>query len=271
MNRKFLTLIAICSSLLFTIQGCSKKVAENGNTKTATSSSAPASDNVNEVTESSSSGIVCIWDGVPVREEAKKNGKFISSISLGEVVEDLNKSITDESDKNREYLKVRLSDGKEGWAPTYGLIKQASTSVIKTDASLYKRPDLLTITNVKFSPMEFIAVSNEKEDWIFVTGEQKKKTGWIKKDAVSSNKEDVAMAIFINKKMAEKDGKNEIEKYKTIVADAPFPNSIFIENLNKKITETEAAVQNAIETKAPASETDTDSDNETSDEEGSSE
>lgn len=242
MNKKLVMAIGFCAAFSLLQIHCGKKKTDvshsDATSVTTTQESTPeGSATPSAVNEN---GIVCIWDGVPVRTEPKKAGKYISSISLGETVKFLGKSETDPGDKNREYLNVQLSDGKEGWAPTYGLVQEASTGVVKADASIYKRPDLLTITNTKFSPMEFIAVINTKDDWVEVVSEQKKKSGWIKKDAISLNKEDVAMSIFINKKLAQNDGLSINDKYKTIIAEAPYPSSIFIENIKKQL-ESEAA------------------------------
>jgi hypothetical protein len=156
-------------------------------------------------------------------------------MSLGETVIDLDSLSTDINDKKREYYKVRLSDGKEGWTPSYGAIKNAYAAVFKTNASLYKRPDLLTITETRFVPMEFVAITNSMEDWIEVTSEQKKKCGWVKKDAITTTREDIATAILINKKLSTDDGLSNSDKIKTLITDAPYPGSIFIGILQQKI------------------------------------
>lgn len=238
----------MCAAMAITQYGCGKKSTDSSKQSPSVSSQGNSSDE-HQQDASNQKGIVCVWDGVPIRETPTKNGKFISSINLGETISDLDKSEKDATDKNREYFKVRLSDGKEGWAPTYGLIKNASVGAIKTDASLYKRPDLLTITPIKLVPMEFVAIISEKDDWIEIANEQKKKTGWIKKDAVTTNKEDITTSILINKKMAINDGSSVTEKYTALIAQAPYPNSIFIENLKKQL-----AAQSSPVTPIPASE-----------------
>jgi hypothetical protein len=180
-------------------------------------------------------GIVCIWDGLIIRETPLKNAKTLSTMSLGETVIDLDSSSIDANDKKREYYKVRLSDGKEGWTPSYGAIKNASPAVFKTNASLYKRPDLLTITETRFEPMEFVAITSSMEDWIEVTSEQKKKIGWVKKDAITKAPEDIATAVLINKKFLSDDGLSNTDKIKTLITDAPYPSSIFIGMLQQKL------------------------------------
>jgi hypothetical protein len=232
MNKKNIVLFALCAALSGFQNGCSeKKTASNPSTETKQVESQK-----NEVAAPpAQNAIVCVWDGVPVRETPEKNGKFLSSLNLGEVITDLNELKIDASDKNREYVKVRLSDGKEGWALTYGLIKNAFVAVVKTNVTMCKRPDLLTITAVTLKPMDFVAVSNTIDDWIEITSDQKKKTGWIKKDAITTSKEDITMSILINKSLTVKDGKSIIEKYKSLIAASPFPNSIFTNLLKQQL------------------------------------
>jgi hypothetical protein len=242
MNKKGILLLAACTAFSGIHYGCGGK--KSNETPSTESRRTEASGVASKQEGAAQTGIVCIWDGVPVRETPTKNGKFVSSVNLGEVIGDLNQSQIDPGDK-REYIKVRLSDGKEGWAPKYGLIKNASVAAIKNDATICKRPDLLTITDIVLKPMELIAITSAKDDWVEITTEQKKKGGWIKKDAVTTNKEDVTTSIIVNKKLAAKDGKSLADKYKDIVANAPFPNSLFITNIKKQLETMESASANA--------------------------
>lgn len=238
MNQKLLTVILLSSVLLLLTSHCSKKNQESTfkKFKNTTLADSNTDSNAASFQNNSSISIVCIWDGISVRESPLKNSKQLSSLSLGETVTYLDTSLTDVTDKNREYFKIRLSDGKQGWVPSYGVLKNASSAVLKINASLYKRPDLLTITDIRLSPMEFFAITNKIDDWVEVTGEQKKKVGWIKKDAITTNKEDIAMAILITKKLAVNDDLSSEEKLKTLLNEAPYPKSIFIENIRQKLS-----------------------------------
>lgn len=236
MNIKTATIFGTCIAVALIGADCKKK--KQGNT-TADQYSAGnlQKEKPEELSQNvSARRIVCIWDGLIIRETPLKNGKLLSTMSLGETVLDLDSSSTDPTDKKREYYKVRLSDGKEGWTPSYGAIKNAFPAVFKTSASLYKRPDLLTITETRFSPMEFIAITGSMEDWVEVTSEQKKKCGWVKKDAITISREDIATAILINKKLLSDSGLLTIDKIKALITDAPYPGSIFVGLLHQKLT-----------------------------------
>lgn len=235
MNIKRTSIVGTCIAVALIGADCKKVNKENNSPKQQSAVNLQNQNTGGQPQNLSTKGIVCIWDGLIIRETPLKNGKILSTMSLGETVFDLDSSSTDANDKKREYYKVRLSDGKEGWTPSYGAIKNASPAVFKTNASLYKRPDLLTITETRFAPMEFVAITSSMEDWIEVTSEQKKKSGWVKKDAITKAREDIATAVLINKKFLSADGLSNTDKIKTLITDAPYPGSVFISLLQQKL------------------------------------
>jgi len=179
--------------------------------------------------------IVCVFDGTPVREGPNKKGKFVSSMSLGESVKDLGGTATDAADNNREYFNVELSDGKTGWAPSFGLVRNAVAGAIKEPAIIFKRPDMLTMTKDKFEPMEMVAIGQSKDEWAEVIGEAKKKQGWIKKEFITTAKEDIAVAVFALKKMREQSAATAMDRTMDIIANAPFPESYFVQRLKQQM------------------------------------
>lgn len=250
MNIKTATVVGSFIAVALIGADCKKKTQQNTSSDMQSTVNVQNQDTGEQSQNLSAKGIVCIWDGSIVRETPLKNGKILSTMSLGETVIDLDSSSTDINDKKREYYKVRLSDGKEGWTPSYGAVKNATAAVFKTNASLYKRPDLLTITETRFGPMEFVAISSSVEDWVEVTSEQKKKCGWVKKDAITKTREDIATAVLINKKLSSDDGLSNSDKIKTLITDAPYPGSIFITILQQKIAAESlsiAAKQNVVD------------------------
>ncbi len=176
---------------------------------------------------------VCIWDGIAIREKPSRDETLISTLNLGESFYYLNTHAIDSSHRNQKYLKIELSDGTVAWAAEFGLIVNAKTGVIKDKVPIYKRPDLLTISDEEFSPMDILAITEENDDWLRVTGEKKKLKGWIKKSYVSVNEEDIAFALIANRILASKDDKPLLDKIQNILDNNPYPTSIFVETLNK--------------------------------------
>jgi len=185
---------------------------------------------------------VCIWDGVPVREEPTKDGKWVSKISLGESLFFLGEESIDSTDNDREYIKVELSDGKIAWARSYGLIINGKIAAVKEGVPVYERPDLLTLTKKEFKEMNILAIEEVKEDWIKVIGQERKIKGWIKKEVVTENKEDVAVAILASKQLM-KDGEIVPEKIEEFLENLPYKNSVFNEYIKAQIVEEEVVVE----------------------------
>ena len=171
---------------------------------------------------------VCILDGQSLRLEAKAQAKWLNSMSLGESVYWLGQTRIDSTDKNKKYIKIMLSDGTEGWALDWGIVINAKVGAIKEEAPIYKRPDMLTITNKTFEFMDMVAISTEKSDWLEVTGERRSKSGWIKKDRVTTEKTDVTSAILAAKQL------NNKKSIVSVIESSPYPQSYFIQKLREQ-------------------------------------
>ena len=109
---------------------------------------------------------ICIWDGAALRAEPTSKGKWLSSISLGETVYWREESQIDTTDRDYEYLKIELSDGTVGWASKWVLVTDAKVGAVLDDTPIYKRPDLLTMTDEHLDMMDMVAITEEKGEWI---------------------------------------------------------------------------------------------------------
>jgi acid phosphatase family membrane protein YuiD len=211
-------LVLSLAAMAFVNTSCKKKSPE----AIAAEVTAPADDKT----------AVCMYDGMGVRDAIGKNAKYISSLALGESVKWT--GATDKDESGREYLKVELSDGKSGWVSASGIATGAQIGAIKEDSVTYKRPDLVTATNQKLPLMTIVAVISQKDAWYQVVGESKKALGWVRKDSVTLEKEDVTVAILATKKLREKDGLDQVKKIEAIVQTTPNPNSFFIQKLKEQ-------------------------------------
>ena len=143
---------------------------------------------------------VCVWDQVSVRATPGPKGKWLTSISAGEILEYLGGDTTVTSDKKRTYTQVRLSDGTEGWSQKDFIIENGEVAVFLENNVIYKRPDLLTKSDKSFSQMDIVAIKSVQDDWVEVTGKRKEGTwldsGWLKGSKLSKDATDVAVAKF---------------------------------------------------------------------------
>lgn len=190
---------------------------------------------------------VCVSNGTPLRAEPNKEGKYLSSLNLGETFLYLGESATDSNDTRRKYYKVELSDGSVAWARTYGVKVDAKPAAITNNTPIYKRPDLVTKTDKELKVLEFIAIISEKEEWIEVVGEGSKKSGWIMKQNITTNMEDVATATLASKELL-KNGEIQQDKIIEFIEASPYQSSQFIAYLQNMLdAQVEEAVLESIE------------------------
>lgn len=182
-----------------------------------------------EITEDDSDKIkaVCISDGVPVRETPGKDGKWLTSLNLGESLIYLDEEYKDPEGKGQDFYKVELSDGSQVWARSYGICLKAKAAAVLSETPIYKRPDLVNKTDKVFKTIEFVAVIGEKDDWVEVIGANKKKSGWVKVQYLSANEEDVAVATLAHKSLLDKEGNIVDDKLQKFIEELPYKNTRF--------------------------------------------
>ncbi len=178
--------------------------------------------------------VVVIGEKVPLRQAPEKEGKWMSALNTGEIMTYLDKAI-DGNDKDREYLKVKLSDGTVGWTPSYGVVQDALPGAIITECKVYSRPDLLTETKKGFNVAEVIAVTQEKDGWYEVVGFQKNKKGWINSANVSLGKDDIAIAALARKAILNSNGEIDLSKLPEFLGGVPYKNTTLYGILNSML------------------------------------
>lgn len=212
MNQS-LTCAAVALVLMTSHLACKRKSAQG-----------PIAEGANAAVQDEKQSI-CLLDGIGLRDVPGKGGKYLSSVSLGEQVRWTGDKEKDEAGK--EYVKVELSDGKKGWTLAYGIITGSVLGAIKEETMLYRRPDVLTASNSKLPFMNLVAVRQEKDGWVEVISEGKRQSGWVKKESVLSDKENITVAVLATRKLREKDGLELNKKWEAILANTPYPASHF--------------------------------------------
>ncbi len=194
---------------------------------------------------------VCIYDEVAVRAVPEKKGKYLTSLSLGETMSYLGEEKADSTDKKQNFYKVELSDGTVAWARTYGVIVDGQPATVTDQTAIYKRPDLVNKTDKTFNPMEFVVIIGEKSDWVEVVGVKKSKSGWIKKQYLTTKDEDVAVSTLAYKSILKNSGELIPEEVPAFLESLPFKNSGFNSYLQKIVDEqVGAAIEESIKESA---------------------
>ncbi len=171
------------------------------------------------------------WSNLSLRDEPVKDGKYLTAIRLGEKMTYLGLTARDSANKT-DYIKVRLMDGKEGWAQSNLIVINGDPAVLIKDAEIYSRPDLLTKTDKAYSKMDVVAVMQSQGEWIEVKGKRKEgswvETGWIKPINISYESVDIAVAVFTNQALAKKETEDQITGLEDIVKNSDLSTSELI-------------------------------------------
>ena len=215
---------------LFVLAACTSKPTKNG----AVEKPSPEK----EMVAAEEVEAVCVWDKVSVRTSPSSKGKWKTSISIGEKLFFLGMEETDSLDKERKYVRVRLADGTEGWSSSDFIIPSATVGAFLEEASIYKRPDLLTKTDRKFDQMDIVAVKSKNDDWLEVVGKRKEgkwiDAGWVKNGNLTKKPVDIAVAKFARLALSEETEADQVERLKEIIDNGDFSSSSFIYSLREK-------------------------------------
>lgn len=226
------------SIIFFSI--CVLTACSSGETTTESSAAATEAGAGNEQeADAKPISAVCVWDNLSVRAQPNAKSKWLTSISIGESLTMLGEYAVDSADNNRQYVKVALADGKEGWTQSLLVIEDGTAAVFVQDVSIYKRPDLLTKSDKSFSQMDIVAIKGVQDDWVEVTGKRLEgnwiETGWVKKESLSSQAVDIATAKFARLALNEQDPDKRIQALKDIVENADFSGSTFMPRLQGEL------------------------------------
>ena len=233
LNLKSLTIFTLTSSILITIASCGGGSSTETTTSTADAEEFEAPDE---------DAAACIWDNVAVRETPTEKGKYLTAISIGEMVT----FVEDEKDTADKFIKVRLNDGKEGWARKDFVLPRTTSFVFINDADVYNRPDALTKTDKKFSKYDIIAVISTKGDFAEVKGKRSEgkwiETAWVKMSNLTQQKIDIASAKFIKKALAAETDEAKIKGLEEILNNSDLSGSAFLSDLPELISELKGSI-----------------------------
>ena len=153
----------------------------------------------------------------------------MDAIYYGEEVEMLGEE-KEMEDENRIYMKVRLTDGSEGWVHEYLFEKSAKLAAASKEIELYRRPDMMTLRDDKLQPGDIIVTMERNGEWLHVSGREKKKKGWIKAgtEGLTFQTRDVKLALLYYKALQEKSNDARKEKLNAIIADQYFSGSVLL-------------------------------------------
>lgn len=193
---------------------------------------------------------VCVWSPYaslrqePGRRLYTKDGEtnWMLYIRYGEVVELLDSTI---HMNKRDYMKIRLKDGKEGWVQEYLFEKYAKPAVVLQRTELYRRPDQMTLRDDFLEPGEIIVLIQDPEkpsgkSWYHVSSNRKIKKGWIHQpNHISTSSRDVKAALLYAKARNTKATDQKLERLRSSLKINGIEKSPLFAMVQQAIKETE--------------------------------
>jgi hypothetical protein len=175
---------------------------------------------------------VCIWKEISVRETPEDKGKFKTTIYLGEKIAFLGDTATDSTAvKKTKYIKIKLIDDTEGWVRQDFIAVDATPGAVLKEATLYKRPDMMTPSGKNFKQMEFVAIKSQQDGWSEIIGKRVGDTwfssGWVKTENLTTQAADVGVSVFYSKAMEINDEQKRAEAIQKIIDNRDFSSSVF--------------------------------------------
>lgn len=234
MKKLILSLLTIATLTISCKNNKSEEDVKDKNTSVS-----EVADSETQKKETANKIAICVYEGLSVRNKPSKEGKWLTKMSLGEKITYLQEDVIDSLSK-KSYSKIKLTDGKEGWTQSRFIVIDGKVGVLVEDASVYRRPDLLTKTDKKYSEMDIIAIQKVQDDWMHVKGKRSEgeyvEEGWIKSSNISNSDIDIATAKFTLSALSSKGSMSEqIEELQKIVNNSDLSSSKFIPIIEEKI------------------------------------
>jgi len=112
------------------------------------------------------------------------------------------------------------------------------------ESKIYDPPDILIARKHSFEKMQFVVITEEKEDWRKVIGKRAEdnwfKSGWVKEKSLTTSDLDVAVAVLENRANLKKDKQPKVDALQEIVDNSDFASSFFIADINQIISDLSA-------------------------------
>jgi hypothetical protein len=240
MKKNVLTPIFVLM-LMALIIGCNNQPSsDSGDGDVDTTEEKAMKTNENEPKIKKGAKVTAVFGYVPIYKTPSTE-KWLANVSIGATMEYLGESVVDSSENGvNTYLKVETSGEDEGWVNSYHAELETKPAVTNKDASIYKSPDLIEITDKKIDEMTIIAIKETKDEWAKVVytnlSNWAKYTVWIQQSDISEDKHDIGVASVYHKMMNQNKEKSKAEKLEEILDMAkPFNSSAFYQNIQEEL------------------------------------
>ncbi|MCI4666706.1 MAG: hypothetical protein MRZ79_00995 [Bacteroidia bacterium] len=153
---------------------------------------------------------VCAWESARMFKQPG-DPDLVGTVLFGEEVTHLGQEALVKEEK-RNYLLVKTKEGKIGWVNEVFLVKDAGLVVVLEKSRLYENQASFSSAKDDFILAGELAIlNNYQDDWVFLIGKEKQKSGWIKgKNILSVDSEDISVASMLDKARSRKNSDDQL-------------------------------------------------------------
>lgn len=168
---------------------------------------------------------VCAWESARLYKQPGE-ASLVGTVLFGEEVTHLGQEALVKEEK-RNYILVKTNEGKIGWINEIFLVKDAGLVVVTEKSRLYENPGSFASAKDDFIRAGELAIlNNYQEDWVFLIGKEKAKSGWIKGyDLLSVDADDIAIASMLDKARSRRTRSEQLTALKNIGQSRGFMDS----------------------------------------------
>jgi len=180
---------------------------------------------------------VLLWNS-SIISAASKEGKWVASYQFGNTLTLTGKKEENTAEK-RTYIEVTGPDGKSGWINEYMVATNAKVGVATSDLTLYKNPDVMSVSSDKISVGDIVAISGESKDGFRqIYGKEKKIKGFVNLfDNISSEPVDLTVAVLYQQALSKTSTDDQIKALQAIVSNQANATSKIYNVVNGKLLE----------------------------------
>ena len=220
------SLIVLTATVALIAAGCGQsRKAEESATATDSTDVAPKKEGMPRVT-------ICLWNEVGIRDNAGEKAKYLTTIYLGEKLTFLGDTASELSGKKKiNYKKIRMTDGQEGWVRDEFIAVDVLPAVFKSEALIYKRPEMATATDKSFNKMDVVAIKSIKDNWAEVigkrTGDPWFTSGYVRHENLTNGEKDLEFAALYRRAIETKDPDRSKQSLQRLQATDELRSSSF--------------------------------------------
>ena len=183
---------------------------------------------------------VSLWNGLALRETPEKKGKYITRVNMGEIFSITDLQIDAAAD---DYVEIQLKSGQRGFILSDLVYPKCVPGTLTDEASILRRPDLLTKTAENFNPLDIVGITELKmvngETWMKVKGKPRGekwfKEGWVSAYDISRDAIDLAIAAYASRAFELADYAEQEQAIKDIIQNDDLNESLLIAYLEEMI------------------------------------